>query len=153
MKYRFPKVELPSDNVESSQKSIHNLVTLVMDKFTNFYQYFWIFMNKWRNCTFDKVLKWLWKTSLFEFFYYKSIYLSNVWATMFSWFSSCFVKIFKKPSVSCFIFSGLRKPKKHQVYFSWIIRLILLSILWVNDKFCNFSNSQSGNHDNIVSWN
>ena len=120
-----------------------------MDKLTNFYKYFWIFMDKLRNCTFDKFLKWLWKISLLEFFYYRSIYLSIVWATMFSWFSICFVKIFKKPSASCFIFSGLHKPKKHQVYYSWIIRLIPLSVLGINDKFRNISNSRSGSQFSI----
>ena len=120
-----------------------------MDKLTNFYKYFWIFMDKLRNCTFDKFLKWLWKISLLEFLYYRSIYLSIVWATMFSWFSICFVKIFKKPSASCFIFSGLHKPKKHQVYYSWIIRLISLSVLGINNKFRNTSNLRSGKHDKI----
>ena len=123
---------------------------LVMDKLTNFNKYFWIFMNKLRNCTFDKFLKRLWKISLLEFFYYRSIYLSTAWATMFSWFLICFVKILKKPSASCFIFLGLHKAKKHQVYYSWIIRLISLSVLWINDKF---HNTRSGNHDKIVSWN
>ena len=123
-----------------------------MDKLTNFYKYFWNFMDKLRNSTFGKFLKRLWKTSLLQFFYYRSIFLSIVWATMFSWFSICFVKIFKKPSASCFIFSGLHKPKKHQVYYSWIIRLISLSVLLINDKFRNINNSRSGNHVNIVSW-
>ena len=108
---------------------------LVMDKLTDFHKCFWIFMDKLRNCTFDKFLKRLWKTSLFEFFYSRSIYLSIVWATMFSWFLICFVKVFKKPSASCFIFSGLHKPKKHQVYYSWIIRAVVtMSTLSVGTK-------------------
>ena len=123
---------------------------LVMDKLTNFCRYFCIFMNKLRNCTYDKFWKRLWKTSLLEFFYYRSIYLSIVWVTMFSWFLICFVKISKKPSASFFIFSGQYKPKKHQIYYSWIIRLIPLSVLGINDKF---RNTRSGNHHNIISWN
>ena len=123
---------------------------LVMDKLTNFCRYFWIFMDKLRNCTYDKFWKRLWKTFLLEFFYYRSIYLSIVWVTMFSWFLICFVKISKKPSASFFIFSGLYKPKKHQIYCSWIIRLIPLSVLGINDKF---RNTRSGNHHNIISCN
>ena len=61
-------------------------------------------------------------------------------------------KNLKKLSVSCFTFSGLHKSKKHHVYYSWIIKLISLSMLGVNDKFYNISNSRSGNYDNIVSW-
>ena len=157
LKYGFPKVERPSDIAESSKENIHNAATFwkwfsVMDNLTNFYKYFWIFMDKFRNCTSDKFLKRLWKTSLFEFFYYRSIYLSICWATIFSWFSICFVKIFKKPIASCFIFSGLHKPIKHHVYYSWIIRLTSLSVLGINDKIRNISNSRCGNHDNIVSW-
>ena len=52
---------------------------------------------------------------------------------LFSWLRICFVKIFQKASATCFIFSGLHKPKKQQVHYSWIIRLILLSILGVNE--------------------
>ena len=37
------------------------------------------------------------------------------------------LRIFKKPAASCFIFLGLHEPKKHQVYYNWVIRL--------NDKF------------------
>ena len=52
---------------------------------------------------------------LLEFFYYRSIYLSNVTATENLAFSIFFVKIFKKPSAKCFIFSGVLKSKTQQV--------------------------------------
>ena len=43
-------------------------------------------------------------------------------------FPICFVKIFKKPSAKCFIFSGQHKPKKQRVHYRWIIRQI--SLCW-----------------------
>ena len=106
-------------------------------------------MDKLRNCTFDKFLKrfsvgvLLLQKHLPKYFLSNNIFL----------ILDLLCKIVRKPSASCFIFSGLHKPKKHQVYYSRIIKPISLSVLGINDKFHNISNSRSGNHDNIVSWN
>ena len=52
-----------------------------------------------------------------------------------------------------YIFKSTQTRETTDSVYSWIIRLISQSILELNDKFRDISNSLSGYHDSIVSWN